>query len=264
MASSARPARRILFGLLALALLAYAGACALMYSQQRALVYLPQGTRLDAIHTNFQLDRGEVVLRGWVLNPGRGDALVYFGGNAEAIQGFGARLEAWFPDRTIYLLAYRGFGASDGVPEEAMLFDDALALFDHAQAQHRNGRIAVMGRSLGSGVASYLAGQRPVDQLVLVTPFDSLVAVAQSHYPWLPAYWLIQDRYESDRHLATFKGPVLVVRAGQDRIVPPEHTDRLIAALPRPPQVFGVAEAGHDDALAGDAPAQAIIGFLRR
>lgn len=257
-------ARRVIYSLLALAALAYAGACALMYSQQRELMYLPQGTRLDPIHTNFQLERGDVVLRGWVLQPGRADALVYFGGNAEAIEGMRTRLETWFPDRTIYLLAYRGFGASDGEPEEALLFADALALFDHARAQHGEGGVAVIGRSLGSGVASYVAGQRPVEKLVLVTPFDSLVAVAQGHYPWLPAHWLVRDRYESTAHLADFKGPVLVVRAGQDRVVPPPHTDRLIEALPGTPQVLDMPDAGHHSVLSGDAPAEAIIQFLRR
>lgn len=76
MARIAHPAVRLLWAVLALALLAYAGACALVYSQQRALMYLPQGTRLDAVHTDFELDRGDAVLRGWVLNPGRADALV--------------------------------------------------------------------------------------------------------------------------------------------------------------------------------------------
>lgn len=263
MARAAHPALRFLWAALALALLAYAGACALVYSQQHALTYLPQGTRLDPIHTDFQLDRGDAVLRGWVINPGRTDALVYFGGNAEAIESMRTRLSAWFPDRTVYLLAYRGYGASDGTPREALLFGDALALFDHVRAAHGEGRIALIGRSLGSGVASYVAGQRPVDQLVLVTPFDSLVAVAQAHYPWLPAYWLVRDRYESDRHLAGYAGPLLVVRAGRDRVVPPANTDRLIASRPMAPEVLELPEASHDSVLAGDAPAQAITRFLQ-
>ncbi|HEU0153344.1 MAG TPA: alpha/beta fold hydrolase [Arenimonas sp.] len=263
MARAAHPALKLLWAALALALLAYAGACALMYSQQRALMYFPQGTRLDAIHTDFQLDRGDAVLRGWVLNPGREDALLYFGGNAEAVEGMRTRLRAWFPDRTVYLLAYRGYGASDGAPEEALLFDDALALFDHAKAAHGEGRIAVVGRSLGSGVASYVAGQRPVDRLVLVTPFDSLVAVAQGHYPWLPAHWLLKDRYESDRHLAGYAGPLLVVRAGRDRVVPPANTDRLIDGLPKAPQVLVLPEASHDSVFNDDDAADAITRFLR-
>ena len=93
--------------------------------------------------------------------------------------------------------------------------------------------IAVIGRSLGSGVASHVAAQRPVARLVLVTPFDSLADVGQAHYRWLPVRWLVKDRYESARYLAKYHGPVLVIRAGRDQVIPAASTHRLIASLPR-------------------------------
>lgn len=264
MAKGKRGRKRLVLAALALPLLGYLGLCALMYSQQRDLMYYPQATRLDAIHTDFQLRRPDATLRGWVLQPGKRDALVYFGGNAEAIEGMRTRLARWFPDRSIYLVAYRGYGASDGTPGEAALLADALALFDHAKGQHPEGEIAVIGRSLGSGVASHVAAERPVSKLVLVTPFDSLAAVAAGHYPWLPVDWLVKDRYDSGRRLAGFDRPVLVVRAGRDRVVPPARTDALIAALPTPPEVVAVPDASHDTVFADPAPGEAIIRFLAR
>lgn len=264
MARGKRSTKKLLLAALALPLLGYLGLCGLMYAQQRDLMYYPEATRLDAIHTDFALRRPDATLRGWLLQPGRQDALIYFGGNAEAIEGMRTRLTRWFPGRSIYLVAYRGYGASDGSPEEAALLADALALFDHARGKHPDGEVAVIGRSLGSGVASYVAAQRPVSKLVLVTPFDSLAAVAAGHYPWLPVDWLLQDRYDSDRHLADFNGPVLVIRAGNDRVVPPARTDALIAALPAPPEVLVVPEAGHDGVFSDPAPEQAIIRFLSR
>lgn len=264
MARGKRGHRRMLLAALALPLLGYLALCALMYAQQRDFLYYPQATRLDAIHTDFRLRRPDATLRGWLLQPGRRDALIYFGGNAEAIEGMRTRLARWFPDRSIYLVAYRGYGASDGAPEEAALLADALALFDHAKGQHPDGGIAVIGRSLGSGVASYVAAERPVSKLVLVTPFDSLAAVAAGHYPWLPVDWLLQDRYDSDQHLVRFNGPLLVIRAGNDRVVPPARTDALIAALPRPPEVVAVEDASHDNVLSDPAPGEAIVRFLSR
>jgi len=225
--------------------LVYLGLCAWMYAKQRDFVYFPQVTRVDAHETNFELRRDGVTLRGWLVNAGRPGAVLYFGGNAERIELSRDEFANWFPDSSIYLLAYRGYGASDGSPAEADLFADALALFDHVRARHA-GPIAVVGRSLGSGVASYVASQRPVDRLALVTPFDSLANVASTHYPWLPVRWLSSERYESTRHLAGYTGPILVVRAGRDEVIPSSSTDRLINALALPPKVIVLPEADHN------------------
>ena len=260
-------ASRLARGAAALALLVllpYAALCALMYAKQRELVYHPQGTRLPASQTDFSLMREGVVLRGWRRNPDRRDALVYFGGNAESARASAERFAAWFPDRSVYVLAYRGYGASEGEPGEAALAADAIALYDLVASHHRGGDIALVGRSLGSGVAAHVAGARPVSRLVLVTPFDSLVGVAGLHYPWLPTGLLMKDRFDSARHLARYRGPVLVVSAGRDRVVPPESTARLVAALPVPPRIVHVDGADHDSALASDPERVALRHFLSR
>ena len=254
--------RRFLVALLAVPVLAYAGICVLMYGSQRGLVYLPQHTRVEAAQTDFELRRGGVVLRGWTVNPGGRDVLLYFGGNADPLHGMRDRLAAWFPRRTSYLLAYRGYGASDGEPRQELLFADALALFDDVRRRHPDARIAVIGRSLGSGVASYVAGHRPVDRLVLVTPFDSLAAVAGAHYPWLPTGLLVTERFDSAHWLRDFRGPVLVIRAGRDQVIPPANTDRLVAALSPAPRVLVLPESDHDAVLSSPAERDALVAFL--
>ena len=186
-----------------LSLLAYTAVCALLYFKQRDLVYYPAATAVVATDTDFSLSRGEVTLRGWKLNPGQAGALIYFGGNAERLDSSREEFGRLFPDRTVYLLSYRGYGASEGKPTEPALLGDALALYDTVRTQHPQGNIAVIGRSLGSGVASYVASQRPVEKLALVTPFDSLAEVAQAHYRWLPVRWLLSDAYPSHRYLQT-------------------------------------------------------------
>lgn len=245
-------------------LLPYGAICALMYAKQRDLIYYPQATRVPVADTDFALEREGLVQRGWHRNPGRPDALVYFGGNAESARGSAEQFAARFPGRTVYVLAYRGYGASEGEPTEEALAGDAIALYDLVASLHPGGDIAVVGRSLGSGVAAHVAGARPVHRLVLVTPFDSLVGVARMHYPWLPVDLLMTDRYDSARHLAAYRGPVLVVSAGRDLVVPPDSTARLVAALPRPPQQVHVAQAGHEVALDEGAQARALEAFLAR
>ena len=250
---------RILRGL-ALAWLVLAAA---VWLAQRWLIYLPQATRIEAGRTDFALDRDGVVLRGWRLNPRAGDALLYFGGNAERIELAGPVLAQALPGRVIHQLAYRGYGASDGRPSEAALVDDAVALFDEVRRRQPAAHIAVLGRSLGSGVASALAARRPVDALILVTPFDSLEAVAAQLLPMLPVRTLLRDRFDSVAALADFDGPVLVIRAGRDAVIPPARTDALLAALPDA-RVAELGDAGHNDIDLDPAYTEAIAGFLSR
>lgn len=238
---------RLVLSVIALLGLGYAGISALLYFKQRDLIYFPAATTIPASETDFSLAQDGVTLRGWKLNPGKAKALIYFGGNAERLESSRAEFAQLFPDRTVYLLPYRGYGASDGKPTETALFSDAVALYEAVHAQHPTGDIAVIGRSLGSGVASYLASQRSVEKLVLVTPFDSLADVAQSNYPWLPARWLISDVYASHEYLQHYPGPLLILRAGRDEVVPPANTDRLVTSLEVPPAVVDFPLADHND-----------------
>lgn len=249
---------------LAMLAMAYAGICAWMYFKQRDMMYFPQFTRVDAAQTDFAIEREDVTLRGWVLNPGKPRAIVYFGGNGERIEGNREDFLRWFPDDSVYLVAYRGYGASEGEPSEQALLGDALAIFDKARSQHPGQPVSVVGRSLGSGVASYVASKRSVAKLVLITPFDSLAAVGQSHYRWFPVSWLARDRYESVRYLPQYKGPLLVIRAGRDEVIPAANTDRLIASLPSRPQIVELAEAGHNDLDADPAYGRALSEFVAR
>lgn len=242
--------------------LAYAGVCGWMYAKQRDLLYLPQTTKANADQTDFGIARNGVMLNGWLVNIGQPNAVVYFGGNAERIEDRKNDFAKWFPHASTYLVPYRGYGASEGKPTEADILEDALAVFDQVQARQPGARIAVIGRSLGSAVASYVASKRPVAKLVLVTPFDSMANVAQAHYPWLPVRWLLQDTYEQASYLQHYQGPLLIVRAGRDDVVPPERTDRLIASLAHKPTVLELPNDDHASVAASATYANTITAFV--
>ena len=239
----------------------YAAICGYAWLSQRQAMYFPQLTHVDPDGTDFTFESGDLVLRGWVVNPGETDAVLYFGGNAERVEMNRQPFTRWFPRRSVYLVPYRGYGPNDGEPTEKHLYADAVALYETVRTRHPQGSIAVVGRSLGSGVASHLASQREVDKLVLVTPFDSLAAVGQAHYPWLPVRWLMTDRYDSARHLRDYDGEILIIRAARDRVIPPANTDRLIANLRQRPMVVEFAQAGHND-LPEDRYRRAVVAFL--
>ena len=257
-----RARTRFALGTIALPVLGYLGACGWMYAKQRELIYYPQATKADARQTDFGIARNGVMLNGWLVNIGKPKAVIYFGGNAERIEDMRDEFARWFPDSSSYLVSYRGYGASEGEPSQEALLSDALAVFDQVQARQPGAPVTVIGRSLGSAVASYVASQRPVARLALVTPFDSLANVAQSHYPWLPVRWIINDRYPSTEYLAKYAGPLLVIRAGRDEVVPPASTDQLLAALHRPAQVVDLPRADHASVTKDPLYGQALATFV--
>ena len=104
----------------------------------------------------------------------------------------------------------------------------------------------VLGRSLGSAVAVHVATRRPLAHVVLVTPFDSLVATAADLFPGLPTALLVTDRWDSAAIAAGVRAPVLVLRADRDGVVRPARTAALVDALPEP-AVVAFPDAGHDN-----------------
>ena len=204
-------------------------ACALvLFVFQHAFIYLPTN-EYEHSFEQITILNNDVNIQVIVLNKGNKNAFIYFGGNAEAVIHNALEFSINFPSRTIYLVNYRGYGGSSGKPTEVGLFSDAIAIFDNVLAAHKN--IAVIGRSLGSGVAMHLAANRAVSQIVLITPYDSILAIAKKQFPLFPISLLLKDQYDSVGLANKVSAPVLVLAGGQDRIIPLSHSQKLVDAL---------------------------------
>ena len=237
----------------------YVLLCGVLFFVQRSLLFHPVPAAGGGLVTTLDVDG--VGLR-IATHPHAGPrAVLYLGGNAEDVSLTVPELAAAFPDRAIYALHYRGYGGSGGRPAETALHGDAAAVFDHVAACHAE--IDVIGRSLGSALATRLAATKPVRSVVLVTPFDSILAIARRLFPFLPVRILLADRFESDRDAARMTVPTLVITAGRDEVVPAAHTRRLLAAFPA-----GVVTerpfpaAGHNDVSLDADYLAAIVAFL--
>ena len=233
----------VLFGMFVL----YAGVCGALFLFQRSLLYFPTAGAEEEETAQLMAVRvaGEHIVASRVLGEGR-EAVVYFGGNAEDVSRSKGAIAMAFPGQAAFLLHYRGYGWSSGRPTEEALFRDSLALYDQVKEMYP--RVAVVGRSLGSGLAVRVASRRQVERLVLVTPYDSMAEVAASTLPLLPARWLLMDRYESWRYAPQVTAPTVIVAAERDEVIPRASTERLRARFgPGLVRYVVVPGAGHND-----------------
>ena len=235
----------MLLSTLKIGVLVYLGFGLYLYLAQRSFMYFPVAERHvpDATVEYLQNDGESIKL--WVIGSGSGRAVIYFGGNAEDVYHNADEFRETLPGHTAYLVNYRGSGGSSGSPTQANLFSDALRVYDELRQRHS--QVAVIGRSLGSGIATYLASERDVHRLILVTPLDSALALAKAMYPVYPVSLLLKDRYESVSYAPMVNAPTLIVVAEHDRIVPRKHSTRLAEAFrPELVEQVVVADAGHN------------------
>lgn len=231
--------------------LGYGGISLLVFLTQRSLIYLPQPAADPSGRLELRVE-GQRVLVAHRPHPGP-RALIYFGGNAEDVSLTRAELAALLPDTALYLLHYRGYGGSEGSPSEAALRADARALYQHVAKRHSV--VTVVGRSLGTGPAVHLAASFPVQRLVLLVPFDSLLAVARGAMPWLPVDLLLLDRWDAAAEAPRVRAPTTIVAAALDQVVPPRHAEALHRAFaPGVAELLLVSDLEHNTPIL-DAPA---------
>lgn len=234
---------------------------AYLYLYQRKLIYYPVGLDPEFEAAEIRIDNQGTLLHGWLLNPGKPRALIYFGGNSEVITHRDAFFEDVFSHYSVYLMNYRGYGDSQGEPTEAGFFADAIAIYDHIRDNHET--ILAYGRSLGSGVAVHLAANRPLDRLILLTPYDSVASVAQRIYSIFPVNLLIKDRFDSVALAGDIEIPVLIIAAGADREIKLEHTLALKQAFsPGIVNYVFVEGAAHNDVTEYPQYRSAIVSFI--
>lgn len=243
-----------LIGVAALAIIGYVALCALLYFGQERSIFFPgpNDSRLIQQYQrgSVQITTPQATLEGWWIDNPRATTpavVLYFGGNAEDVL-YTATLASRFDARRMLVVNYRGYGRSTGAPGQQALYDDALAIYDYVvksgvDPQH----LVVMGRSLGSGVASMLAARRPVRAAILITPFESLAAVAAAHYPIFPVQLLLRHPFPSVDWARQTHAPALFLAAQRDAVVPAVHAQRLYDAWAGAKQLHVLDGMGHND-----------------
>ncbi len=235
--------------------LGYAGVAGLLYFAQARLLFPAAGRPSQQLDHPRQPERmvlpsgnGAAELHGMLFRPSAAgaDLLIGFGGNGQDAEFLAQDLAADFPDQQVAVFHYRGYGPSTGKPSEAALLVDALAIYDAMTERLRPPRTFAIGISLGSAVAAYLSKWRPLAGLLLITPFDSVAAIAKESYFWLPVDLLLRHRFSTIEFMAGNPTPVAVIAAQDDRIVRPERTQALVDRLAKLVFYRVLADATHN------------------
>lgn len=255
-----------LIGVIAIAV----GVPAAAWLMQDSLIFFPQPlgstAHLPAHSGPFVVQSGDGArLAGWIVQGSAVPAptVIYFGGNAEEVSHTLAD-PGWPRQWSIVAVNYRGYGTSEGKPGERELAADALAIYDAVAARDgvdRN-RIVVFGRSLGTAVAARVAAERPVAGVVLVSPYDSLVAVGSHHYPFLPVSMLLKHRFDAAADARRCRMPMLTIVASSDSIIPVARSRALYDAWAGPKSWQAVPGADHNTLGLTSGFWSGISGFL--
>lgn len=150
---------------------------------------------------------------------------------------------------SVLLFDYRGYGRSEGSPNERGTYRDGRAAYRYLVETRRipASNIVVFGESLGGAVAVQLAVELPARALVLESAFTSIADVARAHFPFLPVGRLLRTRYDNLTKMASVTVPVLVLHGRRDETVPFDQGRRLFEAAPGPKAFFEIEGAGHND-----------------
>lgn len=213
---------------------AVGGAGPLPPGTERLALDTADGNRLHGVHIPPAAPRSGTLILG-------------FGGNGWNAETAAAYLHGLFPEAEIVAFHYRGYRPSTGAPAARALIEDAPLVYDLAVTRLRPARTIAVGLSVGSGVAASLAPRRPLEGLVLVTPFDSLGKVAAGHYPWLPVRLLFRNEINAAEWLRGSPVPTAIIAGARDTLIPAPRTEALRRSVGRLVYDKTMAGAGHND-----------------
>lgn len=229
---------KLIAGLLALTVL----VPALLYFFQEKLLFHPVKTPENARY-NFAGNWEErwfetadgVRLHGLYFSvPQARNTVLYFHGNAGCLSGWGMVAEA-FTQRNcnVLMIDYRGYGKSGGsISSQQQLLSDAVLVYDALAKEVPENELVLFGRSLGSGIAAYVAAQRNPSALLLETPYYSMKSVASYHMPWAPVGLVLKYELPTVNWLHTVRCPTLAVHGTNDKVIPLHEAQQLADELP--------------------------------
>ncbi|MEY8847812.1 alpha/beta hydrolase [Psychroserpens sp. XS_ASV72] len=245
--------RRRLKRILKILLILYVMITASLYFLQEKLLFLP--TSLDQEYEySFKYPFEEVFLKPsdkvslnaiHFKSESPKGVILYFHGNAGDLSRWGIVAEYFVAkEYDVFIMDYRTYGKSKGKLSEQGFYDDAQYCYDYLLKQYDEKDMIVFGRSLGTGLASYVASENHPKQLILETPFYSLLDVAKRRFPIFPVSSLLRYKFPSHKFISSVECPITIVHGTEDYVVPYDSAQRLFEVAPKTNITFVTIEGG--------------------
>jgi len=239
----------------------------LIYHPDRVVRMIPDSLGLNPEKVVLKASDG-VKLVGWIYRAPRPDSsalyVLYFHGNGGNASGR-SRFHAQLLKLGVNSIAaeYRGYGESEGAPEEQGLYRDADAFYAYARDTLgiQPKRLVIYGSSLGAAVAVDLASRVDAAGLIVEGGFTSIVDRGQELYPYLPVRFMAKNRFLSIEKIPLITRPKLFIHAGDDEVVPIAHGMKLFDSA-GPPKTFQIVHGGHNSAY--DLDRQVFFGAIAK
>ena len=200
------------------------------------------------IERNFKIDDKVSINAVHFKTPDPKGIIFYFHGNAGSLLRWGEVAPDFLMlHYDILIVDYRGYGKSTGKISERGLYRDARVIYDSLKKEYPENRIIIYGRSIGTGIATWLASETEPGKLILESPFYSFVDIARHYYAWLPG-WLLRYQFRSDHHIEKVKCRICIIHGSEDEIIPVNASYRLREKL-KPGDEMVIVESGHHNDL---------------
>jgi len=229
----------------------------MLYFFQEKLIFLPSQLPQEYVYSftlphnefNLKTDDGAVLNGLHFKNKEPKGVILYFHGNAGDLSRWG-EIALYFVEKQydVIIMDYRTYGKSTGKLSPGALFDDAQLFYDYTLNHYDENKITLYGRSLGTGLATKVAATNGPKQLVLETPFYSLLDVAKSKFPILPVSLFLKYRFPSFEFIQNVTCPVTIFHGTSDSVVPYESGKRLYDVIPnKRKNLFTVEKGDHNN-----------------
>ncbi|MEH6535443.1 MAG: alpha/beta hydrolase [Psychroserpens sp.] len=175
--------------------------------------------------------------------------ILYFHGNAGDLSRWG-KIAEYFVTKgyDVLIMDYRTYGKSKGKLSEKAFYDDAQYCYDYLLKQYSENEITIYGRSLGTGISTCLASKNNPKQLILETPYFSILDVAKHRFPFFPVSTLLKYKFPSNEFVVNVKCPITMFHGTDDGIVPYSSAEKLKVIAPNDTTTFITIEGGnHND-----------------
>lgn len=162
--------------------------------------------------------------------------VLYFHGRGGNLSGNWGKVSREFTNRgyELFVMDYRGFGKSTGKLSEKALCHDADFCYDYCTNLYDENKIVVYGRSLGTGIATYVASHHDPKSLVLESPYFSILDMTPRQAPYLPRFLiptLLKYHFRTDKWIVRVDAPIHIFHGTEDELVPYDSSTRLLTLL---------------------------------